>query len=170
MAAMLPSIALAGRSGSGKSTAALYLAERYNYAHVRSGALCREISKKLFDSDSKQLLNQVTDAMRAIRADVWISAALRSQTAPQHPIVFDSMRWNIDRDLLLQRGFVLWQFTADRETRIGRLAARGQQYDPAVDENHPVETELELAQFDWRLDTSSLSAEELYASIDAQLA
>jgi adenylate kinase family enzyme len=59
-------IALSGRSGSGKTTVANYLVAKYGFTRCSTGAACRELCKNLFGGESKAILNQVTDALKAI--------------------------------------------------------------------------------------------------------
>jgi cytidylate kinase len=136
----MSSIALYGRSGSGKSTVAALFAER-GYHHVRTGVACRKICNELFGSTAKSLMNEVTDALRSVDPAVWLRAALRDMAVGDR-VVFDSMRFEEDYNYLRGQGFVLVEVTASLAVRERRLADRGQVFDPLVDDLHLAETAL----------------------------
>lgn len=160
------SIALCGRSGSGKTTVAEHLAQAYGFAHYRSGELCRRVCSDLFGDDSKAMLNAVTAAMRSIRPDVWISAALRAMR-DEEVVVFDSMRFQGDYERLRGAGFALWRIEAPLDRRVARLRARGQQFDPSADDQAAPEVELDGHEFDYVLDNDTQSMDGLRHAIDA---
>src|SRR5947209_1893548 len=89
------SIALTGRSGSGKTEVARHLVSRYGYHRCSPGDLCRHICKTLFNSENRSLMNQVTEAVRSIREDAWLTAALLNAPAGKE-LVYDSMRFECD--------------------------------------------------------------------------
>jgi dephospho-CoA kinase len=160
-------IALSGRSGCGKTTVADYLVATHGYTRCSTGAACRELCRKLFDTESKAILNKVTDALKAVDADVWLRAALVS-AAEHHPIVFDSMRFANDYAFLSGRGFLTWRIEAPHEVRLARMRARGQDVDPG-DDAHRAETELDHQEFDRVLDNSEGGVELLYVNIERAL-
>jgi cytidylate kinase len=143
----LPNIGLCGKSGSGKSTVASYLADEFGYTHVKTGTACREIALMLFADDSKTTLNAVTDALRSIQPDVWITAALRNAPANQ-VLVVDSQRFLPDYVLLREKQYSLWRVEAPLAVRVARLTGRGQEYNPPTDEEAEAETELDGMPFD----------------------
>ncbi len=159
-------IALCGRSGSGKTTVAEYLAEAYGFAHYRSGDLCRRICNDLFGDDAKAMLNAVTAAMRSIRPDVWISAALRGMRDDEL-VVFDSMRFEGDYERLRRAGFTLWRIEAPLDRRVARLRARGQEFDPSADDQARPEVELDGHEFDYVIDNDTRSMDGLRRAVDA---
>lgn len=135
-------VALSGRSGSGKTEVASYLERRHGYVRVSTGRLCRQLCRDLFASESKTLMNAVTDAMRGIQPDVWLAAALRHAPAGQ-PLVVDSMRFHEDHQLLRACGYELWRVEAPQELRWERLQRRGQEFNAARDDNAAAEVELD---------------------------
>lgn len=119
----------------------------------------------LFNSESKTLLNKVTDALKAVDEEVWLRAATAADNGTT-PIVFDSMRFACDYHFLTARGFSRWKVVAPLEVRIPRLRAREQEFDPAVDENHPAEIELETYHFDAILDNGKDDLAALHRTVD----
>jgi cytidylate kinase len=168
VACRLRSIALSGRSGAGKTTVAEWLSQAYGYNHRRSGALCRQICLDLFDDDSKEMLNAVTAAMRSLRSDVWISAALRALPGDEL-VVFDSMRFAGDYERLRNAGFALWRVVAPLDRRVERLRVRGQGFDPDVDDVAGPEVELDDHSFDLVIDNSSDDVGALWVQVQEGL-
>ena len=160
----LPKIALCGYTGAGKTTVAQYLVLKYGYALRSSGAACRQICRLLFESESKNLLNRVTEAMRAIDENIWLCAAL-SEVSQDQLIVFDSMRFKNDYDYFRGLGFRLWRVDASQNIRIERLRQRGQEFDPVEDALHLAESGLEGCKFDYQI-TNDSDTQTLYKEID----
>jgi cytidylate kinase len=161
-------IALSGSSGSGKSTIAGYLACKYGYLICNTGRLCREICLLLFDSESKTILNRVTDYMKSIDENVWLRAALKT-IKNDKPIVIDSIRFRSDYQFCRNQSFQLWKIEAPLEERISRLNARKQEFNPKKNGFHPAETELEDFPFDNLILNSKISKQKLFEFIDRQL-
>jgi dephospho-CoA kinase len=149
-----PNIALYGRSGSGKSTVAQFLVTQHGYQHAKTGAACRNLCRELFGSESKSLMNEVTDALKRIDDSVWLRAGLAG-LRDDSPNVFDSMRFKGDYKFFYAHAYVLVHIRAPAELRASRLGGRGQPFDPSIDEIHPAESELESFTFDFTIDNAS---------------
>jgi dephospho-CoA kinase len=162
-----PNVALHGRSGSGKSTVARYLVVQYGYQHAKTGAACRKICQELFGSETKTLMNEVTDSLRKIDSGVWLRAGLAG-LQEDRPIVFDSMRFVEDYQFFVARAYLLVDIRAPVDLRVRRLAERGQPFDLSVDEDHPAESELEAFTFDFTIDNTG-DLGELWPEIDQML-
>lgn len=160
-------IALAGRSGSGKTTVAEYLVRRHFYFRCSTGDVCREVCRILFGSESRGTLNKVTDALKSIDDQVWLKAALR-KAPPGVPVVFDSMRFDVDYDFLVTRGYQPWIVQAPKEVRWARMQDRQQDFD-ASDEEHRVESEIEGRSFDVLLSNNQNGFKHLFLEIDKAL-
>jgi dephospho-CoA kinase len=160
-------IALYGRTGSGKTTVALYLVQRHQYAHRHPGARCRSLALELFGTESKTVLNALSDCLRSIDANVWIRAELKREPDDSRLIVFDGMRYQEDLAFLRSLGFSAWQVVCDSKARRDRLSRRGQVF-TATDETHSAETDLEDARFDVVL-TNDGTVAQLYGQVDAML-
>lgn len=162
---MKPPIALTGRSGTGKTTIADHLVARHGYFRCSTGNACRQICRSLFGSESKTLLNAVTEKMKEIDPDVWLRAALVGVPSGA-PVVFDSMRFVPDWNYLAKLGFKTIRVTAPQQLRIARLRNRGQIYDPDVDDLHPAEVELEHHHCDAVISNDFADTIQLYAHVD----
>lgn len=161
---MTSKIALSGRSGSGKTTVAEYLVKEHGYIRCSTGVACRELCKRLFGTESKTILNKVTDALKAVDPDVWLRAAL-SSLEEARPAVFDSMRFATDYAFLQHRGFALWRIEAPLAIRLIRMGERGQIVSPE-DDKHPAEIELDGHRFDQLVDNSEEGLDALYQRIE----
>ena len=150
------SIALYGRTGSGKTTLGKLLTG-HGFQHVKAGVACRNLCLELFDSEAKGIMNRVADALRAIDQTVWLRAALRSTS--DVPFVFDSMRFPEDYVYMQERRCLTVKIIAGQTLRLRRLAERGQQYEPERDELHDAEVSLEGFQFDYTLHNEGDTAE-----------
>lgn len=142
---MPTNVALYGPSGSGKSTVAKFLGQR-GYQHLETGQACRRLCRELFQSESKNIMNRVTDALREIDSGVWLRAAMAE--ADGRPIVFDSMRFESDYVNFRNQGYLLVRIIAGPDQRLHRLKERGQPFDLEADSLHPAEVELLDHDFD----------------------
>jgi dephospho-CoA kinase len=141
-------IALYGKSGAGKTSIAEYLVSHYGFIRLSTGVACRNVCRLLFGSESKTIMNRVTDALKGIDEHVWLKAALETHKSAGTGIVFDSMRFVSDYEYLRMHEYSVWKVTAPKPLRLNRLAERGQLYDPDVDESYRGETELEELSYD----------------------
>lgn len=145
-------------SGAGKSTVVAQLVNEFGYQAAHPGAVCREITSRLFGTDDKTSLNKVNDALRSVDPNVWLRVALRD-CDPQIPIVIDGIRFKSNLDFLRGENFSFWRISCPADLRRGRLAARGQSFDWAVDARHAGETELCGYAFDVEIDNGSTAAD-----------
>lgn len=159
----MKNIALLGLSGSGKSTAATYLAEKYNYQLCSSGKICRDISKIIFDSEKREYLNLIGDALRTIDSDIFMKAAIRKSPKP---MVFDSIRFLTNLNVLEGKNFVILKIECKQCLAIERLKKRGQIFDIKKDLKHNAEIEIDSLPFDYQI-TNEGSIGGLYSQIDA---
>jgi dephospho-CoA kinase len=160
-------IALSGKSGSGKSTAADYLQTRHGFVVARPGAFCRQIAELLFARQDKTILNELNDSLRAIDPDVWVRAALRKCEGDR--VVIDGVRFLSNHKLLAPMGYVFWRVVCEETVRSDRLEARQQVFDAEVDARHAGELEFESIPFSATLYNRG-SVAELCNQIDILMA
>lgn len=137
-------IALIGKSGAGKSASAHLLSEQAGLAHVRTGLICRQISKMLFGNENKTSTQILDDALTPIDNSLFLRAALRDLDL-SCPFVIDSLRFESDLAIARSLGCFVIRISADDQARYRRLSERSQIYDPLKDGLHRSETELDSA-------------------------
>jgi hypothetical protein len=143
------------------------MVKEYGYVRCSTGEACRDICRRLFGTESKAVLNRVTDALKAIDPNVWLKAAL-SPIDGQSLVVFDSMRFGADYVFLQTQGFTMWRVEAPLAIRLLRMESRGQLVTP-LDDDHPAETELDGYRFDRVFDNCGSRLDALYREIEKGL-
>jgi len=142
--------ALVGKSGSGKSRAAAFLSKRFGVPHLKTGALCREISRLLFNNEDKASTQRLDDALTGLDPSIFLRATLRPMS-DSDSFVVDALRFTEDLTLARSRGCKVLRIVAPVDLRERRLAARGQVFNLAVDGSHRSETELDDAIVDFEI-------------------
>jgi dephospho-CoA kinase len=149
----MSNIAIIGRSGSGKTTVAKFLASRLSFHYISTGSLCREVSVSLFGDDSKRHMNELTEVLRRRWPTVWLDAALRR--AADGPVIVDSLRFRDDLVMIRSLGdYTVIAVTAPRPVRHERMSVRGQLFN-AMDEEWSSELELVESDADVVIDNST---------------
>lgn len=158
-------LALVGKSGAGKSEVSRRLTETHAFASVKTGAICRAISKLLFGNDAKSSTQRLDDALTTINPSIFLTASLRGASLDQD-VVVDSLRFVDDVSLVRELGFKTLRVICDDTLRHSRLIARGQTFDPGVDGLHRSETELDDQPADYEIQNQG-SLKDLNAAIDS---
>jgi hypothetical protein len=153
--------ALVGRSGSGKSEACRFLSKSLGIRHIKTGAICRQIARLLFDNEDKHSTQILDDALTPIDPSIFLRAALRD-VGPDECFVIDALRFREDLAFARELGCTVIRIIASDNTRVRRLAARGQAFDLKTDGAHRSEVELDDAPVDLEIcndaEFSALSA------------
>lgn len=139
--------ALVGKSGSGKSEACRILSESRGIHPVKTGTICRQIARLLFDNDDKHSTQILDDALTAIDASIFLRAALRGVDMNKG-FVIDALRFRQDLAIARDLGCMVVRIVASDDVRVRRLVARGQAFDPEIDGRHRSEVELDGAPVD----------------------
>jgi dephospho-CoA kinase len=166
MKTQLPNLAIWARSGAGKSFATRYLEERYGYEACKPGAICREITLRLFGEDSKTTLNKVNDALRQIEPNIWLRIGFEDM-GRKEGVIIDGIRFASNVDFCRKNGFLMIKITASETTRMARLKARGQTFDLAIDGEHAGETEIENERFDHTVHNDHDDSNAFFRQLDA---
>ena len=142
--------ALIGKSGSGKSRAGGFLSHRFGVAHLKTGAVCREISRLLFSNEDKSSTQRLDDALTPIDPCIFLRATLRP-VAVNEGFVVDALRFREDLVLAREYGCKVIRVVAPEGVRVQRLIDRGQVFDPVTDGVHRSETELDNVEVDFEI-------------------
>jgi len=154
----LTRIALTGKMGSGKSTAAKFL-EEYGFRRFSFAAKLKEIAKELFGVEGKDrlLLQMLGESLRKIDIDVWARYLIQQIEVycavgmGKCRVVVDDLRYLNEARILRAHGFVLVRLIClDEKNRIAWLKDKG----TLAGIDHSSETEQDQIQVDleirWR--------------------
>lgn len=155
--------ALIGKSGAGKSTVAEQIKRDYGIRRISTGIICRQISMLLFDNEDKASTQRIDDALTPIDPSIFLRAALRGVTLEEQ-ICVDSLRFMADYSLVQAEGFEIIRVISSDNTRMRRLEARGQVFDPDVDGRHRSEIELDTVKSDFTINNDG-PEEEIQAAL-----
>lgn len=147
-------LALVGKSGSGKSRAAEMLSEKFGIPHIKTGTICRQIARLLFDNEDKRSTQLLDDALTAIDPSIFVRAALRN-VSDGDGFVVDALRFVDDLTLAKSYGCQIIRIVAPDDLRHARLKERGQNFDPLKDGLHRSETELDEVEVDYEVVNNS---------------
>lgn len=131
LVANLPNLAIVGKAGSGKTTAATFLACNYGY-HVHHFAYSlKQACRALWGDDvmlDREKMQWFGNTMREYDDKVFVNACARNidrDLAAQNPVVVDDCRFSNEVDVLAERGFHFIKIEADEDVRVLRLQANG---------------------------------------------
>lgn len=173
-----PDIALAGKAGAGKSTAADLLVE-LGYQKRSIAEPLKDIAAQLWGTEARTdraKLQGLGVAVREIEQDTWIDLLirngardrmlLRQQTGvfTPKPIVVDDLRFPNEYWALKAEGFVVVRVGAQMNRRVDRLKANGKWQD--MDQlDHESEIALDYAvTFDYEIENDT-AKEDLYDNL-----
>lgn len=136
-----PDIALAGKAGAGKSTAADLLVE-LGYEKRSFATPLKNIAATLWGEPGRtdrDKLQKLGVAVREIDPDAWANLLVKScrcplmsttpYSSPQPPVVVDDLRFPNEYWALKAEGFVIVRIGAEPNRRVDRLKANGKWQD-----------------------------------------
>lgn len=153
-------IALIGKAGTGKSTAAEFLASNYSYTRLSIASTIRETAASLWGTNaasSRSTLQSLGVAIRQIDPDTWINLALGKMDSPLNKdsiFVLDDVRFPNEYWKLRERDFITIRITADTVIRTDRLKQSGK-YENAEQLSHESETALDSYMTDYTIVNSA---------------
>lgn len=124
-----PDVAIIGRMGSGKTTAAEVLSRQLGYHSIHFAGLLKEIAATLWGPSAqtdRRKLQELGVAVRLIEPDTWVDALMRREVdRPQrdYPVVVDDCRFENEYWALAGRGFRFLRVEAAEDVRVNRLLA-----------------------------------------------
>lgn len=120
-------IAIGGKAGVGKTTAARYLADKYDYKIISIADQVKFIANLIFDMKHKdrKLLQEIGKKMREIKESVWLDYTIkRVFESDTDRVVIDDMRFPKEFNRFKENNFIMVKILADRELSIIRLKER----------------------------------------------
>ncbi len=167
-------IALTGRMRSGKDTVADYLTDIYGFQRFAFAdgirATCALALPHILAQGRKprKLYQGVGQDFRKYDPDVWIRYTFNEIEAsrPESVIITDMRQPNEYRYLKV-KGFYIVRVNASYETRLERMRAAGDDFDPA-DLDHETEKHFDTFTVDYELYNDG-PLEQLEAQVDAML-
>lgn len=127
-----PSIAITGKMGAGKTTAAQHLADRYGYTVLHFAEPIKYIGNYLWGTKSRHnrgLLQSLGNKLREIDQDVLVEALNDTYNRCTTPVVVDDCRMPNEWWALKAAHFRMVEVQADPSERIERLMLNGKLQD-----------------------------------------
>jgi dephospho-CoA kinase len=146
-----PDIALIGKAGAGKTTAAEYLVDKCGYTRVSFAQPLKDIAVQIWGRDAatdRAKLQGLGCAVRDIESDAWCNMAVRRIHELRRlgngatRFVVDDCRFPNEYWALKELGFVVVRVWAPRNVRVVRLRGNGKLQDESQLE-HVSETALD---------------------------
>ena len=160
---------ITGLMGSGKSTAAAYIAEKYDFVHMRLSGKMREIARDLELEITRDYLQGIGKFLREFDDDVWVRYLAKKIQASSASIVVDDIRRKNEVDYLKPLGFKFIRIESSSSKRRTRIETRGNEMIPDQDWKrwsvHLTETQVSQLPVDYVLENEG-TLEELTDKID----
>ncbi|MFX0185168.1 MAG: AAA family ATPase [Candidatus Hodarchaeota archaeon] len=121
-------IGITGFMGSGKTTAAQYLADKYNFERMQISGKMREIAQELELKPTRKFLQSIGKFMREIDDDVWIRYLVKQiEKNKSQSIVIDDIRRKNEINYLKPLGFKFIRILSPSLKRKERIESRDSQ-------------------------------------------
>lgn len=138
-------VGFVGKFGSGKTTAANFLAEKYGFKKMSFADPMRQITKDIFGIESKKdpryrrIMQKLgTDWFRSEDPDVWIKYLLKRVEKETKSVVVDDVRFPNEAMYLCSQGWKLIFLRCPYEMRFERCMNRDGYFDKTT-LSHPSE-------------------------------
>ncbi|MFX0050671.1 MAG: AAA family ATPase [Candidatus Hodarchaeota archaeon] len=121
-------IGITGQMGSGKTTVAKYLVEKYSFQRMQISGKMREIAQELGLKPTREFLQGIGKFMREIDDDVWIRYLVKEVNLNKSKsIVVDDIRRKNEIDFLSPLGFKFIRIDSPSIKRKERIENRDNQ-------------------------------------------
>lgn len=117
-------IGITGYMGSGKSTAATHIVEKYGFIRMRLSGKMRDIGHELELEITRDFLQACGKLFREFDDDVWVRYLAKKINESSSSIVVDDIRRMNEVNYLRPLGFKFIRIESSSETRKIRLEAR----------------------------------------------
>ncbi|UCE14853.1 MAG: AAA family ATPase [Candidatus Heimdallarchaeota archaeon] len=118
-------IGITGLMGSGKSTVAAIIAEKYGFKRMRISGKMREIAQELELEVTRDFLQGIGKFMREFDDDVWVRFLCKKIQQSSQSIIVDDIRRMNEIEYLKPLGFKFIRVESSEPSRKARLEARG---------------------------------------------
>jgi dCTP deaminase len=164
-------ICLFGPTGSGKTTIASYIVERYNAELIKIAAPLYRMQNHLYGMIGKDIAGQDGELLQFLAHKIekekpqWLAREFieKVRLSNRHLVVNDDCRLN-SYSVLKEDGFVFIRVLTDPETILSRM----RQDHTTIDPNHPVEQGFEQFEAAYTVDNNGLLS-DTYEQIDTIL-
>jgi len=162
-------IAFTGWAGSGKTTAAKYLAEKFEGDVLSFAYPIKYIDRYVFGTTIKnrERLQKIGEFFREFDPDIWVKHLIDTADLFKEKHLFvDDLRRENEYEALLKNNFKIVRIVADEDLRIKRLMERDGHCDVSVLYN---ESESGVASIPFFEIENSGTLEEFYEKLDTYI-
>lgn len=144
-------IIIIGKMGAGKDTLAEILVKNYGYTQTSIAGRLKQIAELLYadvfatgDRNQKRvILQKLGDLLRSQNINIFNEALIREiETKKLSPVVISDVRYTMEYDFFVSRGFIPVKISIDDSVRFERLLARDGSYPSIETLNHKSENDL----------------------------
>jgi dephospho-CoA kinase len=144
-------IIIIGKMGAGKDTLAEILVKNYGYTQTSIAGRLKQIAELLYadvfaagDRNQKRMiLQKLGDLLRSQNINIFNEALIREiETKKMAPVVISDIRYSMEYDFFVSRGFVPVKISIEDSVRFERLLARDGTYPSIETLNHKSENDI----------------------------
>ncbi len=144
-------IIIIGKMGAGKDTLAEILVKKYSYIQTSIAGRLKQIAELLYadvfaagDRNQKRIiLQKLGDLLRSQNINIFNEALIREiQTKKLSPVVISDVRYSMEYDFFVSKGFIPVKIAIEDGIRFERLLARDGTYPSIETLNHKSENDI----------------------------
>jgi len=144
-------IIIIGKMGAGKDTLAEILVKNYGYTQTSIAGRLKQIAELLYadvfatgDRNQKRIiLQKLGDLLRSQNINIFNEALVREiETKKLAPVVISDVRYSMEYDFFVSRGFIPVKISIEDSVRFERLLARDGSYPSIETLNHKSENDI----------------------------
>lgn len=144
-------IIIIGKMGAGKDTLAEILVKNYRYTQTSIAGRLKQIAELLYadvfatgDRNQKRIiLQKLGDLLRSQNINIFNEALIREiETKNLAPVVISDVRYSMEYDFFVSRGFIPVKISIEDSVRFERLHARDGAYPSIETLNHKSENDI----------------------------
>lgn len=144
-------IIIIGKMGAGKDTLAEILVKNYGYTQTSIAGRLKQIAELLYadifatgDRNQKRvILQKLGDLLRSQNINIFNEALIREiETKKMAPVVISDVRYSMEYDFFVSRGFIPVKISIEDGVRFERLLTRDGAYPSIETLNHKSENDI----------------------------